>query len=317
MCAAREAGAADCQQASAQVLRGKRRGRRRVEQPKTPTVNRRQLGAELRRLRNGRGLRAADAAAELGCSETRLSRMETGKGRVVPRPDEIERLCELYGVTDERQVQRLLGMLTTSRQPGWWDPYREVLPSGLEVYFGLETDARSERVWEPALIHGLLQTAAYAREILSAYPGTRLPDIDDLVSVRTKRQELLTSENREPLELWAILDEAAIRRPVGGWDVMKDQIRHLVEMAALPNVTLQIVETKKGAHPGLGGAFSILEFEENEPVVYVDSPAGNLYLEKKSAVREFAASFDLLRAMALDPNDSTALLRDAAEEKKK
>ncbi|MEU5959225.1 helix-turn-helix transcriptional regulator [Streptomyces sp. NPDC047525] len=285
-----------------------------VGEPKTPTVNKRQLGAELKRLRTGRGVLAAQAAAHLGCSETRLSRLETGKGRVAPRPDEIEKLCALYGVTDDFQIQRLLDMLTTTRQPGWWDPYREVLPSGLEVYFGLETDARAERVWEASLIHGLLQTPKYARAVLAAYPG-KLSDIDDLVSVRTKRQELLTSsEIRDPLELWAVLDEMTIRRPVGGWPVMREQIEHLIDMAALPNITLQIVPARKGANPGLGGAFSILEFEENDPVVYVDSPAGNLYLEKRTTVREFATSFDLLRAMALDPEESTALLRDAAEE---
>ncbi|WP_229882443.1 helix-turn-helix domain-containing protein [Streptomyces alanosinicus] len=284
--------------------------------PRTPTVNRRQLGAELRRLRKARGLLAADVATHLQCSETRISRMETGRGRVTPKPDEITKLCDLYGVTDERQVQALLSMLTDSEQPGWWDAHREVLPSGLEVLLGLETDARAERAWEPVLIHGLLQTPAYARAVLTAYPGNRPHDIEDLVSVRARRQELLSSapQDREPLELWAILDEQVIRWPVGGPEVMHEQIRHLVEVAARPNVTLQIVPIAKGAHSGLGGAFSLLEFEESDPVVYVDSPAGNLYLEKKPDVRRFTTMFDLLKAKALDPDESAALLQDAAEE---
>ncbi|GAQ77165.1 helix-turn-helix protein [Streptomyces turgidiscabies] len=286
-----------------------------MAQPKTPTVNRRQLGAELRRLRKTRGLLAAEVAQHLQCSETRISRMETGRGRVTPRAEEIVKLCELYGVADERQVQGLLSMLTDSEQPGWWDSYREALPSGLEVLLGLETDARAERAWEPVLIHGLLQTPDYARAVLAAHPGNRPNDIEDLVPVRTKRQELLSAEDREPLELWAILDEQVISRPVGGPGIMHEQISHLIEVAGLPNVTLQMVPIAKGAHPGLGGAFSILEFEENEPLVYVDSPAGNLYLEKKPDVRRFTTSFDLLKAKALDPDETTARLQDAVKEK--
>jgi transcriptional regulator with XRE-family HTH domain len=287
-----------------------------MAQPRTPTVNRRQLGAELRRLRNAKGLRAADVATHLECSETRISRLETGKGRVTPKADEIVRLCELYGVTDERQVQALLSMLTDSEQPGWWDTYRESLPSGLEVLLGLETDARAERAWEPVLIHGLLQTPEYARAVLSAHPGNRPHDIEDLVSVRLQRQNLMTSpEDRDPLELWAVLDEQAVRRPVGGPAVMREQIGHLIKVAALPNVTIQLLPFAKGAHPGLGGAFSILDFEENEPVVYVDSPAGNLYLEKKPDVRRFTTSFDLLKAKALDPEETAAWLQDVVKEK--
>lgn len=286
-------------------------------QPRTPTVNRRQLGAELRRLRQAKGLLVADVAAHLGCSQTRVSRLETGKGRVTAKPDEIVKLCELYGVTDERQVQMLLSMGTDSKQPGWWDAHREVLPSGLEVLLDLETGARAERGWEPNVVHGLLQTPAYARAVLAAHPGNRPGDIEDLVAVREKRQELLSPElgdRPEPLELWAVLDEQVIRRPVGGPDVMREQIQHLVDMAARPNVTLQIVPIAKGAHPGLGGAFSLLEFEETDPVVYVDAPAGNLYLEKKPDVRRFTAMFDLLKAKALDPDESAALLQNAAEE---
>ncbi|MDW8804365.1 helix-turn-helix transcriptional regulator [Streptomyces scabiei] len=286
-----------------------------MTQARTPTVNRRQLGAELRRLRTARGLRIEDVAKHLGCSETRVSRLETGKGRVVPRRDEIEKLCQLFQITDERQIEMLLSMLSNSREPGWWDAYREVLPSGLEALLGLETDSRAELAWEPVLVHGLLQTPDYARAVLSAHPSNRLHDIDDLVAVRTNRQSLLTTpQHRDPLELWAILDEHVIRRPVGGPEVMRGQLRHLVAMAALPNVTLQIVPVAKGAHPGLSGAFSILEFEESPTVVYADTPAGNLYVEKKHDVRQFITSFDLLKAKALDPEESTALLQAAAEE---
>ncbi|MFP8906161.1 helix-turn-helix domain-containing protein [Streptomyces atacamensis] len=281
--------------------------------PSSPTVHRRQLGAELRRLRKAAGLGIEQVAHELSCSQTRVSRIETGKGRYVAKPDEVETLCRLYGVTDDRQVQMLLDMLTNSQKRGWWESYEDVLPSGLEVYVGLETTARSERGWEPLLVHGLLQTPEYARAVLQATPSNRLHDVEALVALRLERQKLLTRPG-EPLEFWAILDEAAVRRPVGGPEVMRAQLNHLVETAALPNVTVQVVPTDKGAHPGLGGAFSLLEFLEDDPVVYVDSPAGNLYLEKKHDVRRFAATFDLLRAFALAPDESTALVRRVAEE---
>jgi transcriptional regulator with XRE-family HTH domain len=280
-----------------------------------PTVHRRQLGAELRRLRKSAGLGIEQVARELDCSQTRVSRIETAKGRTKPQPDEIRKLCQLYDVTDERKVQMLLDMLTNSQQEGWWESYEDVLPSGLEVYVGLESDARAELAWEPLLVHGLLQTEDYARAILSVGPGNRPQDIDALVALRMDRQKLLNPEQHAtPLELWAVLDEAVIRRPVSGATVMKAQLDRLVESAELPNVTIQVVPGHKGAHPGLGGAFSLLEFEEDDSVVYVDSPAGNLYLEKKQVVRRFQKRFDTLRALALDPEESAALLRQAAEE---
>ncbi len=164
-------------------------------------------------------------------------------------------------------------------------------------------------------MHGLLQTPGYAREILAAWPANRPLDIEDLVNLRTKRAELLTRQDGNPLELWAVLDETVIQRPIGDAGVMREQIGHLLEMAALPNVTLQMMPMTKGAHPGLGGAFAILEFEDAPPVAYVDSPAGNLYLDRPQHVKKFSRSLDLLRAHALDPDDSADVLRTAVREK--
>ncbi|MFF8847980.1 helix-turn-helix domain-containing protein [Streptomyces sp. NPDC015127] len=283
-----------------------------------PPVNRRQFGAELRRLRKAAGLQQEDVAAHLGTSTTRVSRMETGKGRVVAKPEEVRRLCELFRVTDERQVQRLVEMVATSRQPGWWDQYRDVLPSGLEVLVSMETAAHSVRAWEPKLVPGLLQTESYARAVIQTSPTMRPHDVDDMVKIRTERQKAVTdpqTATRPPLELWAILDEDVITRPVGGAEAMREQIAHLLAMGEQPHVTLQVVPRAKGANPGLGGAFSLLDFETGEPaVVYVDSPAGNLYLEKRADVRAFATAFDLLRAAALDPDESAALMRRASKE---
>lgn len=281
--------------------------------PSSPTVHRRQLGAELRRLRKTADLGIERVASELNCSQTRVSRIETGKGGAVAKPADVTRLCELYGVQDEKKIQMLLDMLTNSQKRGWWESYDDVLPSGMEVYVGLESDARAERAWEPLLVHGLLQTPAYARSVLESWPSNRPDQIDSLVQVRMERQHLLAKED-EPLELWAVLDEAVIRRPLGGKVVMREQLQHLAQSAKRPNITIQIIPERAGGHPGLGGAFSLLEFEEDQPVVYVDSPAGNLYLEKKPDVRRFASVFDLLRAVALAPDESSALIERAAEE---
>jgi transcriptional regulator with XRE-family HTH domain len=279
-------------------------------------VHRRQLGAELRRLRESAGLRMEDAAKALGCSHTRVSRIEMGKGGAVAKASDVRSLCELYGVQDERQVDMLLGMLSVmSQQRGWWEAFEAVLPSGLEVYVGLESDARAERCWEPLLVHGLLQTKEYARAVIEAWASHRPHDIDDLVQVRVERQKLLSREG-QPLELWAILDEAVIRRPLGGPAVMRDQLHHLVALADMANVTIQVIPLSVGGNPGLGGPFSILEFEDDNdgPVVYAESQVGNLYLEKKQDVRRYASIFDMLRAMALSPAESLTLLHRAAEE---
>jgi transcriptional regulator with XRE-family HTH domain len=280
--------------------------------PSGPTVHRRQLGAELRRLREAAGLRLEEVAPQLGCSQARLSRIETG-GRATAKPDDVCKLCELYGITEERQVQMLLDMLTSSQEKGWWESYDDVLPSGLEVYVGLESSALAERAWEPQLIHGLLQTPDYARAVFTSWHSNRPDQIDSLVEVRTERQKVLDREGT-PLDYWAILDEGTLRRPVGGPEVMRDQLNHLIEASALPNVTLQVLPIAKGSHPGLAGPFSLLEFEDNTPVVYAESQVGNLYVEKVRDVRRFTTIFDRFRAMALDTDDTTTLIQRTIKE---
>jgi transcriptional regulator with XRE-family HTH domain len=276
-------------------------------------VNRRNLGAELRRLRIAADLRGEDVAKHLECSATRVSRIESGHQGAVAKADDVRKMCELYGVTDDRQVEMLLDMLSNSHQIGWWEAYDDVLPSGLEVLVGLEADARAKRAWEPLLLHGLLQTPDYARAVLIAWAAHAPGDIDALVEVRGKRQDVLTREEN-PLELWAVLDEGTIRRLVTTPEVMRGQLNHLIELAELPNVHIQVLPWDKGGHPGLGGSFSLLEFEEDNPIVYVESLAGNLHLEKRQVVRRFTTMFQLLGAMALPLDESTAFLRNAAKE---
>jgi transcriptional regulator with XRE-family HTH domain len=280
-----------------------------------PTVNRRNLGAELRRLRIAAGMKGDQVAGHLGCSATRVSRIESGHRGAVAKPDEVRAMCELYGLSDERKVELLLDMLSNSQQIGWWEAYDDVLPPGYEVFVGLEADAQVKRSWEPLLIHGLLQTADYARAVLLGWASHRPGDIEALVEVRAKRQDVLTREG-SPLELWSILDEGAVRRLIGDHRIMKDQINHLIELAELPNINVLVIPRDKGAHPGLGGSFSILEFEHDgdSPVVYVESLAGNLHMGKRPDIRRFTGMFHLLGAMALAPDDTTALLKSVAKE---
>lgn len=277
-----------------------------------PTVNRRNLGAELRRLRVAAGLKIDDVAKHLGCSSTRVSRLESAHHSASLKADDIRSLASLFKISSG-QLDMLLDMLSSSQQLGWWEAYDDVLPSGLEVLVGLETDAQAERAWEPQLVHGLLQIADYARAILTGWGTHQTGDIDDLVEVRTKRQESLTRDEN-PLELWAVMDEGAVRRPVGGPDVMRTQVTRLIELAELPNVHIQILRTTKGVHPGLGGSFSILEFAEDSPVVYLETAAGNLYLEKRPDVRKFTGMYQNLGAMALPFDETTALLKSVAKE---
>ena len=280
-----------------------------------PTVHRHQLGAELRRLREAAAKSLKDAAEALACDPSRVSRIETGRGTAVAKADDVRTLCALYGVADTEKIAMLLDMVTSSKRPGWWQTYEGVLPSGLDTLMGLETTAVAERAWEPLLIHGLLQTAEYARAVLHSTRTHRPSDIDELIQVRARRAQFLVErEPMLPLQLWAVLDEVALRRPMGGPAVMREQLLHLREMAELPSVTIQVYPLSKQSHPGLGGAFSMLEFDATKPVIYVDSPAGNLYMEKQADVRRFTNAFDLLKASALDPDESAALLERAAEE---
>ncbi|MET7982905.1 MULTISPECIES: helix-turn-helix transcriptional regulator [unclassified Streptomyces] len=277
-----------------------------------PTVRRRQLGSELRRLREHAGKKIEDAAAHLECSMSKISRVETGQAPIKAR--DVRDLLEWYGVTDSAQTETVMQIHRDAQQQGWWAHYGEVLPSGMATYAGLESDARALRSYEPTFVHGLLQTEDYARSVIAAARPNDPHEVDQLVSFRKERQSLLTREP-EPLELWVVLEESALRRPVGGSDVMAAQLAYLAEATAMPNVTIQIMPTAKGAHAALAGMFSLLEFEPRTPtVVYVNSIAGNVYLEKERDVRTFIQTFDLVRAAAPDPQETRSVLETIARE---
>ncbi|WP_432097288.1 helix-turn-helix domain-containing protein [Streptomyces sp. bgisy100] len=277
-----------------------------------PTVRKRQLGSELRRLRENAGKRIEDVAEHLECSMSKISRVETGQAPIKAR--DVRDLLEWFGVEDPAQVEAVMQIHKDAQQQGWWAHYEEVLPSGMATYAGLESDAVALRSYEPIFVHGLLQTEDYARAVIAAVRPNEPSEVERLVRFRMERQDLL-SRKPDPLELWVVVEEAALRRPVGSAEIMAAQIKHLIHVAALPNVTIQVMPTSKGAHAAMAGTFSLLEFGAKAPtIVYVDSIAGNVYLEKERDVRKFIQTFDLVRAAGPDPLETPAILENIARE---
>jgi hypothetical protein len=263
-------------------------------------------------LREAAGKKIEEAAAYLECSMSKISRVETGQAPIKAR--DVRDLLTWYEVNDPAQVEAIMRIHRDAQQQGWWTGYEEVLPSGMATYAGLESDARAVLAYEPIMVHGLLQTEDYARATIAAYRPNEPDEVERLVRFRMERQELL-ARNPEPLELWVVMDESALRRPVGGKEVMTTQIEKLIAAAALPNVTLQIMPTAKGAHIAIGWTFALLDFGSTAPsVVYVNSIAGNVYLEKERDVRKVTQMFDKLRAAAPDPGETPRVLEDLARE---
>ncbi len=279
-----------------------------------PLDSRLHLGAELRRLRKAQGMTMRQIAEFLDCSETRVSRLETGKltGATL-KAGELRRLADLFDVHNQETIDELLHLLSETEQTAWWEPYEDVLPSGMDSLLGLQTAATRERALETVLVHGLLQTPAYARAVLTEV-GIHSPSaIDRLVTLRARRPELL-HRTPTPLQLEVVLDEAVLRRPVGGPAVMREQLAAIVQAVELPNVTVRIVPREAGAHAGLSGAFSLIEAGDQPPVTYVDSPAGNLLLHKDRDVQQLASIYDRVRAKTLDTRESLRLITRVIEE---
>jgi transcriptional regulator with XRE-family HTH domain len=252
-----------------------------------------------------------EVARQLEWSTSTLFRIETGRSR--PQPGNVRTLLELYGVTGPER-DGLIQLTRDARQPGWWHSFRDVLPNPYEVYIGLEAGAASLRNFEPIVIPGLLQTGDYARAMFRN--GPRELDRDEVerrVEVRLARQQILARDNRP--RLWAVIDEAAIRRLVGGTEVMRGQLHHLANVAQQGKTTIQVVPYRAGAHAGTTGPFVILDFEEptDPAVVYVETLAGDIYLEERPDVNRYTLAFDRLVAAALHPDDSVRLIEQAAD----
>ena len=280
--------------------------------PVSPMVRRRQLMAELRRLRDAAGLTQEDVAGRLDWHPTKVMRIETG--RTAPHPNDVRVMLGLYGVSDPEQVGALVKLAQDARQRGWWYSYRDVLLNRYEFFIGLETEASSIRNFELALVPGLLQTEDYARALIGGGPmELDAGEVERRVEVRMTRQQILGQPGRP--QLWAIVDEAAIHRTVGGPAVMGGQLESLAQAGEQGRTTIQIVPFGAGAHSGQLGPFVILGFPEpGEPeVVTIETVGGNLYVDKPEEVRLYTTAFHHLRAVALSPGESRVMLRAAAE----
>ncbi len=278
----------------------------------TPTLRLRRLAAELRRLRAEAGLTREDVAGRTGVNEATLYRIETAKAR--PQARTLTALLDLYGVPDEARDE-LAGLARQSSEESWLQSFPNELPEPYPTYIAFEGEARSLLNYESSFVPGLLQTEDYARAALSRGSPTATKDeIQRLVEARMSRQAVLTRE--APLRLWAIVDEAAFHRPVGGREVMKAQLERLVEAAELPHVTLQAIPYDVGGHPGMAGAFVILQFDDPgaSDVVYIETQAGDLFLENEADVARFTAVIEHLRALALPPDASVSLITNVARE---
>ncbi len=266
---------------------------------RSPTVRRRELGALLRALRNEKGLTVEQVAERLLCSPSKVSRMETGHGLATPR--DIRDLCELYGVTDEGDRERLMSLAREGKQAGWWQGYDL---DYFATYVGLEAEAAGIKYFQSTIVPGLIQTPDYARAMHEAGIPKFSPErIDQLIEVRLTRQRLL--ERDQPLRLDAILDEAVLHRVVGGPAVMRAQLEQLIEVSKRPNVTIQVIPYAAGAHPAMDSTFNILEFTGGvASVVYVEGLVGWIYVERPQDIDRYQQVFEHLRTVALSPQDS-------------
>lgn len=276
---------------------------------RSPTIRRRRLGAELRKHRETAGVTIEVVADILGCSPSKVSRIETGHTGASPR--DVKDMLDIYGL-EGAESDELVQISREARQKGWWHPFSPVLTG---AYVGLETAAKSICTYEQQVVPGLLQTDKYAIAMIrAARLGDSDREIEQRVRVRMARQALLSQDN--PIELWVVLDEAVVSRPVGGEEVMRDQLLRLVEAAQLPNVTLQILPFSAGAHAGMDGTFAILDFPDAEDpnVVFVENATGGLFLEKSDELRKYNSIFDTIRTTALSPEESRTMITMLAEE---
>ena len=275
-----------------------------------PAVRRRKLGAELRALRARAALTSGEAASRVGWHQSKVSRIETGASGV--KPADVQRLLDAYDVQDH-ELRDLLLALAGSEDGGgrqnWWHAYRGVLPPAYRDFISLESQASGMLTLETSVVPGLLQTPDYARAVTRAAVGT-LEDakLDALVEVRLARQDVLRGD--PPLALSAVLDEAVLRREVGGPKVMARQLKRLLEAARLPQVRLQVLPFAAGAHIGITGPFVIFSFPRiaDLDVVVLDHLTSSLYLERKEDLRAYSAAFEVLRAHALTPEESLSFI---------
>lgn len=274
-------------------------------------VLRRRLAAELRRIREDRDLTALEVGKEVGWSEAKVSRIETANVGITT--NDLAKMLDFYKLPDEAR-ERLENLHAQARKPGWWRKYADVLPDWFSDYVGMEGDARVIRTYEVQGVPGLLQTSDYARAIFQAGPIQEIPEeMDRKVRLRLARQAVLTSD--KPPELRVVLDEAVLRRAMGGPETMRAQLNHLLEMTKLRNVEIYVLPFAVGVHPGINGSFAILEFSPDDPrLVYVDTLAGAVYPDKPREIGLYGMAFEQLCGAALNLPDSERLIRSVGKE---
>lgn len=275
----------------------------------SPTVGRRRLGFELRRLRERAGVTIDTVADRLECSSSKISRIETGHIGASPR--DVRDMLVIYGIAGD-DAEELVQVARDARQKGWWQAYGTVLTG---AYVGLEAAAARIRTYEAQLVPGLLQIPDYASAVMrAARPDITIELLNRRLEVRNIRQSLLTQE--DPLDFWVVLDEAAFHRAVGSGSVMRNQLTSLVEQAQKPNITIQVLPFSVGAHAGMDGTFAILQYDEavDPDVVFAENAAGGLFLEKDYERERYAEIFERLRDAALPPDRSVDLIAARTKE---
>ena len=278
-----------------------------------PTVLRILLGAQLRRLRELAGISREDAGYHIRASGSKISRMELG--RVSFKERDVTDLLEYYGVRDAEERDKLVQLTREANQTPWWQKYQEAVPDWFQVFVGLEEAAQLIREYEVQFVPGLLQTEDYARAVvLQGTPGLDPQEVERRVALRMGRQQVLKKEN--PPRLWAIVDEAALRRPMGGRDVLVAQIERLMDAVSEPNVTLQVMPFRYGGHAAEGGAFMLMRFPEADlpDMVYMEYLTGALYLDKPDEVERYAAVMERLSVAGTSPDRTREILASMLKE---
>jgi len=279
----------------------------------SPTVLRMILGRQLQALREKAGLSHQQAADAIYASEWTIRRIEAGKGAL--KPLNIKSLLVTYGVTDVREIDAFLGLARDASRPGWWHSYSDVLPDWFKVAVGLEESASLIRAYEPQVVPGLLQTQAYVRAITAAsFPSEQEEESERRVALRLARQDLL--KRPAPPEYWVVLEETVLRRPVGGPGVMRGQIEYLIEAAARPNITIQVLPFAAGWHPAMYGMFNIFRFPDDAipDVVYSEGLTSAYYLNKPEETAKYTEALDRMAAQAATPDQSISILRETLKE---
>ena len=271
------------------------------------TVRRILLGSLLRRLRESKNISMREAGYHIRATESKISRLETGKVSFKER--DVEDLLTFYGVVDGKERDQVLDLVREANTLGWWHHFSEVLPSWFEAYVGLESAASIVRAYEVQFIPGLLQCPEYVDAVVSTNRAQSAAEIKRRIELRQRRQAALDREDAPVL--WVVLDEAALRRPIGGPEVMKAQIAYLIEQAQRPNVTIQLLPYSVGAHAAEGGAFTLLRFAESDlpDVVYLEHLTGAQYIERPEDVEQYARAMDRISVDALHPEATLLALK--------